>query len=66
MKIGDLVRDTTDGVVGIITRCPYVYGNALLPDVHEPPSVVDILWSTYDKPMAMHLAGFNHGIEIIS
>lgn len=66
MKVGDLVRDTTDGVVGIITRAPYAYGNLPLTNGDIPPNVVDILWSTYDKPLAMHLAGFKNGIELIS
>ena len=66
MKVGDLVRDTSDGVVGIITRGPYAYGNLPLTNIDTKPNVVDILWSTQDKPLAMHLAGFKNGIELIS
>ena len=66
MKVGDLVRDTTDGVVGIITRAPYAYGNLPLTNADTKPNVIDILWSTQDKLMAMHLAAFNNGIEIIT
>ena len=65
MKVGDLVSDTTDGVVGIITRAPYAYG-LTFPNADSKPNVIDILWSTQDKPLAMHLAGFKNGIELIS
>ena len=66
MKLGDLVRDTSDGVVGIITRAPYPYGNKHLDKVDWEPNVVDVLWSSQDKPVAMHLAAFKDGVEIIS
>ena len=66
MKLGDLVRDTSDGVVGIITRAPYCYGNIPLTNVGCEPNVVDVLWSVNDKPVAMHLAAFKDGVEIIS
>ena len=66
MKVGDLVRDTSDGVVGIITRTPYCYGNIPLTNADTKPNVVDILWSVNDKPVAMHMSAFNNGIEIIS
>lgn len=66
MQVGDLVRDTYDGVVGIITRTPYCYGNIPLTNVDTKPNVVDVLWSSQDKPLAMHLAAFENGVEIIT
>ena len=64
MKLGDLVRDTSDGVVGMITRTPYAYG-LTFPTADSKPNVVDVLWSSQDKPLAMHLAAFDNGVELI-
>ena len=66
MKAGDLVIDTYDGIVGIITREPYCYGNDPLNKIKGEPNVVDILWSVNDQPVAMHLAAFHNGVKIIS
>jgi len=68
VKVGDLVRDTQDGVVGIITREPYYWGTFARGDfITEEPNCVDVWWTTTRRGVPMHLSSLKYGeVEKIS
>ena len=68
MQVGDLVRDTQDGVVGVITRLPYCWGTFVTGDfISEEPNCVDVWWTTTSRGVPMHLCALKNGeVEKIS
>lgn len=65
MKVGDLIRDTSDGVVGIIISKPYRWGlSEPAPDLPEA-NTIDVWWTSTAEKVPMHLCAFDHTIELI-
>ena len=63
MKVGDLVRDNSDGDLGLVTSevCSY--------DIVEGPTVqfVWVRWSLFPKPQRMSTSAIEEGwVEVIS
>ena len=64
MKIGDLIRDKDDGLIGIITKEPYIfYSYNRTPN---GPNYVEVWWPSTNVRAPMHLSAFAEGkMEII-
>lgn len=63
MKVGDLVRDNSDGDLGLVTSevCSY--------DIVEGPTVefVWVKWSLFRKPQRMSMSAIEKGwVEVIN
>jgi hypothetical protein len=61
VKVGDLIRDKDDGIVGIILSDPYKWG------LSEKPGndAIDVWWTHTARRVPMHLRAFEHNIELI-
>jgi|TARA_R110002074_G_scaffold335400_1_gene505855 hypothetical protein len=65
MRIGDLIRDKDDGIVGIILSDPYKWGLAEPAPNLPHPNTIDVWWTTSARRVPMHLCAFDHGVELI-
>ena len=65
MKVGDLIRDKNDGIVGIILSDPYkwdlIHTSPDLPDLNT----IDVWWTSTAMKVPMHLCAFEHSVELI-